>query len=212
MSQPFDRKAKVCLPNKLDPTLGEFWVENPWEIVANGHNLSAFERKRVFWNARGGNFLDISHLTGADNDFDGRGVVAADFRGNGQQDLVVRSVGGTPLVVYENHFPKRHYLDVTLRGVRSNRQGVGARLVAHAGGRQVVRELFPHNSYSSQMPNVVHFGLGDSTKVDRLTIRWPSGEVQELTDLAADRHVVITEGRQGPAAVGLVTRGKVMEP
>ena len=46
------------------------------------------------------------------------------------------------------------------------------------------------------MPNLAHFGLGDDTKVDRLTIRWPSGLVQELTDMPADQHVLITEGAE----------------
>jgi hypothetical protein len=182
------------LPNKLDPTLGEFWVDNPWEIVLKGHNLSAYERKRIYWNAQGKNFLDISHLTHADDDGDGRCAVAADFRNNGQMDVLTRNVGGGVLRIYENHFPKRHYLEVTLRGTKSNRQGIGSRLVAYAGGKQVVREMFPHNTFHSQLPNIAHFGLGDNTKVERLSIRWPSGLTQELTDLAADQHIVVTEG------------------
>jgi hypothetical protein len=212
VSQPSDRQAKVRLPNELDHSLGEFWVENPWEIISKGHNLSAYERKRVYWNVQGQNFLDISHLTSADNDGDGRSVVAADFRGNGQMDLVVRQAGGGPLFLYENQFPRRHYLEVSLRGRRSNRLGIGSRLTAQAGGRQVVRELYPLNSFQSQMPSVVHFGLGDATRVDRLTIRWPSGKVQELTDLAADRHVVIDEEKEGAAAVETVRPGQTIGP
>jgi hypothetical protein len=194
VSQPYNRGAKVSLKNQLDASLGEFWVDNPWEIVGKGHNLSAYERKRVYWNVQGGNFLDISHLTGADDDGDGRGVVAADFRNNGRMDVVTRNVGGGVFRLYENNFPQRHYLKVTLRGTKSNRQGIGARLVAHAGGRQIVREMYPANSFHSQTANLAHFGLGSDAKVDRLEIRWPSGLVQELTDVPADRHIVITEG------------------
>jgi hypothetical protein len=212
VSQPYDRQAKVCLPNKLDPSLGEFWVENPWDIVRKGHNLSAYERKRVFWNQRGQNFLDISHLTGADNDADGRSVVAGDFRHNGRLDLVVRNAGGGPVILYENQFPQRHYLEVSLRGVKSNKLGVGARLVAEVGGRQIVREQFPQSSFQSHMPNVVHFGLGADAKVDRLRIRWPSGEMQELTGLAADRHILVTEGMSGSAAVETVVPGNLIKP
>ncbi len=200
------------LTNELDRSLGEFWVESPWEIFNKGRNLSAYERKRVYWNVHGGNFLDISHLTGADGDGDGRCVVAGDFRNNGQLDLVVRQAGGGPLLLYENHFPPRHYLEVSLRGRRSNRLGIGARLTAVAGGRPVVRELYPLNSLVSQMPSVVHFGLGEATKVDRLTIRWPSGKVQELTDLAADRHIVVDEGKEGSAAVETVRPGQTIQP
>jgi hypothetical protein len=209
VSQPFTREGKVKLANKLDESLGEFWVDNPWQIVSNGHNLSAFERKRVFWNARGRNFLDISHITGADDDGDGRCAVAGDFRNNGQMDVVTRNVGGGAFRIYENHFPQRHYLKVTLRGVQSNRQGIGARLIAHAGSKQVVREMYPHNSFHSQMPNLAHFGLGDATKVDRLEIRWPSGAKQEVRDLPADQHVVITEGE---SAAESVVPGRTIRP
>jgi enediyne biosynthesis protein E4 len=212
VSQPFDRGSHVTAPGPLDSSLGEFWVENPWDIISRGHNLSAFERNRVFLNVQGRDFLDISSLTGADSDGDGRSVVAADFRNNGQLDLLVRQVGGGAVLLYENQFPRRHYLTVSLRGRRSNRLGIGARLKAYVGGRQLVRELYPHNTFRSQMPARVHFGLGDASAVDRLMIRWPSGDVQELTGLAADRHVVIEEGKSGPDAVEVVMPGQTIRP
>jgi hypothetical protein len=216
VSQPYDRGAKVKLPGQLDTGLGEWWVDNPWDIVKNGHNLSAFERKRAFLNVRRPDgerdFLDISYLTGADGDGDGRCVVAGDFRNIGRLDLVVRQSGGGPVLLYENDFPQRHYLKVTLRGTKSNRQGIGARLTAVAKGQPVVREMYPLNSFRSQMPNIVHFGLGDSDKVDKLTIRWPSGKIQELTDLPADRHIVVDEDKDGTAAVEVVVPGKTIQP
>jgi hypothetical protein len=189
------------LPGKLDDKLGEFWVDNPWQIVHYGHNLSCFERKRVFLNQKGEAFLDISHLTGADNDSDGRAVVAADFRNVGMLDLIVRQAGGGPLRLYENHLPRKNYLEVSLRGRRSNRQGIGARLVAVVKGQQLVRELYPPTGFVSQGPSMVHFGLGDAARVDRLTIRWPSGKVQELSNVEAGRHVLVDEDGEGPAAV-----------
>jgi enediyne biosynthesis protein E4 len=201
VSQPCDRSACIDRPGELDKSLGEFWVENPWDIVRKGFNLSAYERKRTWMNVRGEDFLDISFLTGADNDGDGRSVVAADFSNNGRQDLVLRQVGGGPLLFYENNFPQRHFLKVSLRGKKSNRQGIGARLVAEVQGQPLVRELYPLNSFRSEMPNLVHFGLGDAAKVDRLTIRWPSGKVQVLTDVKADAHVVVDEDKEGAAAM-----------
>ena len=139
-------------------------------------------------------------------------MVAGDFRNDGRLDLVVRQVGGGPVLLFENQFPKAHYLTVSLRGTASNRLGIGARLTATVSGRELTRELYPHNSFRSQMPSRVHFGLGDATRIDRLTIRWPSGAVQTLDDLAADRHVVITEGKTGPGAVETVTPGQVIRP
>jgi hypothetical protein len=196
----------------VDASLGEFWVENPWEIVKNGHNLSCYERKRTWMNVGGGNFLDLSYLAGTDSDGDGRCAVAGDFRNNGRQELILRQVGGGPLCLYENNFPQRHWLEVSLRGRQSNRLGVGARLAAVVGGRQLVREMYPVNSYRSQMPNVVHFGLGDAGRVERLEIRWPSGKRQVLTDLPADGHLVVDEGKDGAAAVETVVPGRTFPP
>jgi hypothetical protein len=212
VSQPFNRGASVPAPGTPDKSLGEFWVDDSWNIVREGHNLSAYERKRVFLNVQGKEFLDISYLTGADSDGDGRAVVAGDFRNDGRLDLVVRQVGGGPVRLFENQFEKAHYLTVSLRGTASNRLGIGARLTATVAGRDVTRELYPHNSFRSQMPSRVHFGLGDASRIDRLTVRWPSGAVQTLHDLAADRHVVITEGKTGPGTVETVTPGQVIQP
>ena len=185
--------CRIEAPGKVDSELREFWVEDPWQIMAMGHNLSAYERKRAFLNARGKTFLEISHLTGADNDGDGRSVVAADFFNTGRLDLIVRQVGGGSLMLYENHFPQKHFLKVSLRGHTSNRQGIGARITAVAGNLTQTREMYPYNTYRSQAPNIVHFGLGDADRVERLAIRWPSGKVQELIDVKADRHIVVDE-------------------
>jgi hypothetical protein len=202
----------IPAPGKVDRALGEFWVHNPWEIVSQGHNLSSYERDRSFLNVQGRDFVDISFVAGADNDGDGRSVVAGDFRNNGQLDLVVRQAGGGPVLLYENEFPKAHYLTVSLRGTKSNRLGIGARLVAAVAGRLLTRELYPLNSFRSQMPSRVHFGLGDAAKVDRLTIYWPSGTVQELTDVAADRHIAGEEGKEGSDAAEPVIAGRAIKP
>jgi hypothetical protein len=212
VSQPFNRGASVPVPGSLDHSLGEFWVSNPWDIVEKGHNLSAYERKRAFLNIQGKDFLDISYLTAADSDGDGRSVVAGDFRNDGRLDLVVRQVGGGAVLLFENQFPKAHFLTVSLRGKASNRLGIGSRLTATVSGRALTRELYPHNTFRSQMPSRVHFGLGDATRIDRLTVRWPSGLVQTLDNVAADRHVVITEGQTGPGALETVTPGQVIHP
>jgi hypothetical protein len=138
--------------------------------------------------------------------------VAADFRNVGMLDLIVRQAGGGPLLLFENRLPRKNYLIVSLRGKQSNRQGIGARLTAVVNGQQQVRELFPANGFRSQAPNVVHFGLGDAAGVDRLTIRWPSGRVQELTGLRGGRHIVVDEARDGDNAIETVVPGKTIQP
>lgn len=212
VSQPTNRSATVPLPGKLDDSLKEFWVDNPWQIVAHGHNLSCYERNRVFLNIQGQDFLDISHLTGADSDGDGRAVVAADFRNSGVLDLVVRQAGGGALLLFENRLPRKNYLQVSLRGHASNRQGIGARLTAVVHGQQIVRELYPANGYLAQAPSVVHFGLGDHASIDSLTIRWPSGKLQTLANLRGNRHIIVDEDREGADSVTTVTPGQPIAP
>ncbi len=212
MSQPCNRNCEIEQPGTLDAKLNEFWVGNPWKIGQEGHNVSAFERNRMYLNVGGREFLDVSHLSGTDSDGDGRSVVAADFRNTGMLDLIVRQVGGGPLLLFENRLPVAHHLTVTLRGDKSNRRGIGARLTAEVDGRKIVRELFPACGYFSQAPSQVHLGLAGNAKVDKLTIRWPSGRVQVLTGIAADRHVIIDESKDGADAIETVTPGRTMKP
>jgi hypothetical protein len=208
VSQPFDRSAICPPPGEIDHELGEFWEDNPWNIAFR-HNLSCYERHRTFLNLGDREFADISHLTASDNDGDGRSVVAADFSNNGRMDLLVRQVGGGPLLLYENRFPARSYLKVSLRGHTSNRLGIGARITAVLGDRQVVRELYPINTFHSQGPTFVHLGLGDQTRVERLIVRWPHGETQEFEDVEAGRHILIDEAA---GSIETVVPGNTIPP
>jgi hypothetical protein len=192
VSQPFDRSATAGRPGDLDEELKEFWVEDPFRINWE-NNLSSYERNRAFLNLEGKNFLEISFLTGADSDGDGRSVVAADLEGDGKLDLIVRQTGGGPLLIFENKIPAGNYLSVVLRGRESNKSGIGARLTARVGNRKIPRDLFPVNSYRSQAANCVHFGLGEADKVDQLTIRWPSGKTQVLENIEGNRRLIIEE-------------------
>lgn len=208
VSQPCNTNCNLPQPGEIDDELNEFWVGDPWMIFRK-HNLSSFERNRMFLNAGGRRFLDISAVSGADNDGDGRASLAADLNHDGMLELVVRQAGGAPLLIYENEFPQANYLKVSLRGTKSNRLGIGARLTATVKGQLLVRECFPMNTYLSQATSTLHFGLDQADAIDQLTILWPSGEEQELTNLAANRHVVITEGSD---AVEVVSPGQTIAP
>ena len=182
MSQPFNSSAQVPCLRDLDKANGEFWVSNPWSFSASGENLSPYERNGVFLNDRRGGFHNISH------------AVSWDITGDGMPELFVRQAGGGALVIYHNRFPRAHYLQLSLRGTRSNSLGVGARVECEIGDLVIRRSLFPVVNFLSQSPALLHLGLGDAATVDRLTIHWPSGEVQRFEKLAADRHLRITEG------------------
>ena len=204
MSQPFDRGAVCPAPAELDEELDEFWSGSAWRISSN-HNLSGYERNRTYLNNGNGDFVDISHVTGTDSDGDGRSSVAVDLNHDGRLELVVRQVGGGPLKIFNNNFPQKQWIQVSLRGKESNRQGIGARLVAEVGNRQIVREIFPANSYLSQSPATAHFGLGSNDKIDTLTIRWPNGKEQIVKDISNNQHLII---REGDSKLGSITPGK----
>ena len=177
-----------------DEDRGEFWIANPWKVIHTKRNLSAFEANQVFLNVGDRRFANISYLTTADSDGDGRGAAIADVNGDLQPDLLVRQSGGGPLLVFENRFPAKSRLEVSLRGTRSNSLGIGARVVAQVADRRIVRQLYPQNNFAVAQASCVRFGLGDAKAVD-VTIHWPSGAVQRLGGVPTGTHIRVTEGK-----------------
>lgn len=123
----------------------------------------------------------------------GRGVAAGDFDNDGRVDLVVvhRDV---PAVLLRNGTRGGHWLGLRLRGTRSGRTPVGARVTCQAGGRSQVRWVTSGTSYLSASDPRLWFGLGSAQKADHLEVHWPSGTVQTWSDVAADRILDLQEG------------------
>jgi hypothetical protein len=115
----------------------------------------------------------------------GRGAAAGDLDNDGRVDLLV--VGrDAPLAVLRNVSEGGHWASFKLRGKRP-RTPVGARLTVTAGGRTQVRWLVGGGSYLSASDMRLQFGLGEATTIDRVEVRWPSGETRAWDDLTADR-------------------------
>jgi hypothetical protein len=190
-----DRENQCQALGAIDSEAGEFWVENPFQMPKLGHNLSAYEENCVFINAGGTRFLDASFASRANINSDSRSAVAADFNNDGAVDVLVGSVGGGPLRLFYNRIPVLgRKLRLELEGVASNRAGIGARVTAECGERQIVRDLFPANGFMGQSPAQWYVGVGDAKVVDRLTIRWPSGETQTFENVPSDARLRIREG------------------
>ena len=117
----------------------------------------------------------------------GRGVAAGDLDNDGRSDLVVVH-RDAPAVLLRNVTRSGHWLGLRLRGTRSGRSPVGARVTCRAGGRTVVRWLTSGTGYLSSSDPRLWFGLGTARSVERLEVRWPSGTVQSWSDLAAGSH------------------------
>ena len=98
-------------------------------------------------------------------------------------------------VLLLNQGSPRSWLSVRLRGTRSNRDAIGARVVVEAGGRQQQREVRSTAGYLSGCSLECHFGLGEAERIDRLTVHWPSGLTTTLEGLDARQRLTLVEGQ-----------------
>ncbi len=156
---------------------------------------------RVFRNVDGRRFEDVS--AGAGPDFQPaamhRGVAFGDFDNDGRVDAVVSVLNG-PAKLFHNVSPgESHWLAIRLRGVHSNRQGLGAKVELRLGnGRTLYNHATTAVGYASSSEPLVRFGLGLEKKAERIIVRWPDGGVQEVIGVPADRITEIVENSRRP--------------
>jgi hypothetical protein len=106
-------------------------------------------------------------------------------------------------VLHNPGIPGAHWVSFELAGTKSNRLALGARVTLTAGGMTQTDEVRSGGSYLSQNDLRVHFGLGQARKIDSVEIRWPSGKLDKLSDLAPDQFYSALEGS------GLVEASKI---
>ncbi len=140
-------------------------------------------------------FEDVSRLCGPDLErpIVGRGLAVGDYDNDGREDILIADAEGRPLLLHNESNTRGHWLGVRLIGTKSNRDGYGAMVTAVVGGRTLTRQCQTDGSYLSASDPRVHFGLGSASRVDRLTVRWPSGRTTTQENLPADRYVTLTE-------------------
>jgi hypothetical protein len=168
-------------------------------FIANGHvseapsmeGVTYAERPFLMWNDGKGHFVEKGCGDPFRRELVGRGSALADYDNDGDLDIAVSNSGG-PLELLRNDGKHGGWIGFTLRGRKSNRQGIGARLTLTTDAGKQVRESRSGDSYLSSSDPRIHFGLGGAAaKV--LTIRWPSGIVQEVRDLKPGRYQSIEE-------------------
>jgi hypothetical protein len=175
--------------------------------IVNGHvidNTALFragsthaQRKLLFQNTNGRRYVEVSRQSGAGfvRDDVGRSLMSGDLDNDGDIDLVVTNNGGAPDVLRNTGGSAHNAIEVRVVGSRSNRDGLGARVTVVSGGRLQVREIKSGSGYLGQNDLRAHVGLGDATRVERIDVRWPGGQVERLTGVAANQIVTVTEGR-----------------
>ncbi len=139
-------------------------------------------------------FTEIGRPAGTDLLTNSRGIAVADFWNRGVLDIAVAASTDRHALLRNEVGRHRHWLELQLRGVRSNRDAVGARVSVRTTGGQALREVVAGDGYASENSLRLHFGLGTATRVESLHVRWPSGSVQELGPVAADQVYELVEG------------------
>ena len=180
-------------------------------LICNGHVYPEVEllrteagyaqRKLLYRNLRNGRFEDISEKAGPGISIPtpSRGCAFGDFDNDGDLDFAVNCVNAFPQLIRCDSSLKHNWIKVRTIGVKSNRSGIGARLLcvtsppAESKPHRQIDEVRSGGSYISQSDLRVHFGIGLAEKVDLLEIRWPSGAVDSLKNLPPNRLYYVTE-------------------
>lgn len=189
---------KVSFGVSLEDFDNDSW---PDIFVANGHvyeiadrlpSMHGYPQESLFyWNKNKGIFSNISSQIGPASRLKGisRGCATADFDRDGDLDIVVNNLDGTPYFL-ENQSTERNWIQIVLQDER-NMPAYGAKLTLETPERTQVTELYSSHSFLSQNSACLHFGLGGSDAVKRIVIRWPDGSITEKQDLNKNQRLVI---------------------
>lgn len=174
-------------------------------IIADGHvqmggkSLESLkQRKQLLHNERNGTFADISDA-GALSDLGrltvGRGIAVGDFDNDGRVDILCSNQNDAPQLMRNLDHSKHHWVSFKTVGVKSNRDGMHTRIVVTAGGKRRVGVVRAGSSFLSVSDRRVYFGMGDTERIERVEIAWPSGVKDVLANVPANESYIITEGK-----------------
>ena len=182
----------------------------PDVLVANGHidadiqrvqaNVKYVMPPHLFRNIGKGKFEEVTKSLGQAfaTPRVGRGAAYADFNNDGRLDLLLSTNGG-PVYLFRNEAQgaaaSNRSLRIKLTGTKSNRDGIGATVRLSAGGETQTQMLRSGSSYLSASELVLTFGLAHNDKADTVEIRWPSGQIDRLSNANASQTVMVTEGK-----------------
>ncbi len=170
--------------------------------IALRDDTTSYMVRPVLLRNVGGRFVDVSDSAGDGMKvrMTGRGAAFDDLDNDGRIDVVVLNSRREPTVLRNESPGGNHWVEVLLRGAKSNRDGVGSRVKVVAGDLAQIDEVHSGRGYQSHYGTRLHFGLAKQAKVDRIEVRWLGGGREVFENLPADRLVTLTEGEGRPLA------------
>jgi enediyne biosynthesis protein E4 len=174
------------------------WVDL---LVVNGHvypQLPSYrQRNLVHHNNRDGTFAEVGEQLGAPfmEKRTGRGAAFGDIDNDGDVDVLINNLDGPPQLLRNDGGNSNNSIMIKTVGVKSNRDGIGARVKIVSGDLTQIDEVHSGGSYLSQSDLRLHFGLEKRNKVDLIEVYWPSGAVDKTAGAAVNQILTIKEGQ-----------------
>lgn len=179
-------------------------------LIANGHIDAEIQRVQpnvkyampphLFRNVGKGNFVEVTKQMGAAfaSARVGRGAAYGDINNDGRLDLILSTNGG-PVYIFKNEVlagaTANKSLRIKLVGTKSNRDGIGSIVKITTGGEVQSQMMRSGSSYLSASELVLTYGLGQKEQAETIEIRWPSGQVEKLSNVNAGQTITVTEGK-----------------
>lgn len=158
-----------------------------------GRSLSGYQENRIWLNDGAGRFQEVARAVGGSLLLDSRGVAFADLWNRGVLDILVATQNSS-FKIYRNHVKETNsWISFKLEGRESNRNAIGAEVELFWNGHSQVQVVAGANGFSAQNQRPLHFGLGENPIVEKVEIRWPSGEKQVIVSPEINKLHTITE-------------------
>ncbi|MCL4181209.1 MAG: immunoglobulin domain-containing protein [Verrucomicrobia bacterium] len=198
----FTNVTESVLQNRLGTSLNGAWADFDNDGLMDLLITQAGSHCRLFRNSGNGDFLEVMVGSPVVDPSTAQSAAWADHDNDGDLDLFVACNATTGNYLYQNNGNPNRWLKVRLQGTRSNSHGVGARMFATTRfSGKTVRQLRQIQAQSVIQELEAHFGLADARNVILLRVEWPSGAVQELSNVAVDQILTLWEPPALAAAV-----------
>jgi len=165
-------------------------------LIFHGGLIHLFPQEHTLFRGSGsGHFVDVSREAGSVLSVrtTARGACFADYDNDGKVDAFLINLGAKGTLLHNVSTNTGHWIAIQLKGTKSNRDGIGARVEVFAAGKRQTAERVAGSGYLSQDDSRMHFGLDAATSIDKLLIHWPSGREQTLEKLSVDRVLTVEE-------------------